>query len=368
VRLQSKTFSGILVTAACLFSFCKASGQIDTLKINTSRNVLILPVIARSIETSWSFGGASSFTFHINPKDRLSRTSNLQALALYSLRKQFVAAINGSIYFPGEKYILNQQLSYSYYPDKFWGLGKTSADSSEEDYDYKQYYIYLHPQTNIGNKIYIGLLYEFQRLFDVKYDSGGLFDLQNIPGRNGYHISGLGASFTYDTRNNAFSPDKGIMLQFYFNHFANYFGSDFNYTNFVIDARKFICLYNHQVLAMQATGFFNAGEVPLRSLALLGGSSKMRGYYEGRYRDKNLVVIQTEYRVPLFRRFSAVGFGDVGNVADKLNDMNFQCLKYSYGAGLRIALNQTEKLNLRLDYGIGAGKSNGFYLQLGEAF
>ena len=39
-----------------------------------------------------------------------------------------------------------------------------------------------------------------------------------------------------------------------------------------------------------------------------------------------------------------------------------------YGGGLRIALNQTERLNLRLDYGIGAGKSNGFYLQLGEAF
>ncbi|HVM87146.1 MAG TPA: BamA/TamA family outer membrane protein [Puia sp.] len=368
MRLQSKSFSAIVAILLLLFSFGVAKGQVDTLKIPPARNVLVLPVIARSIETNWSFGVASSLTFRLKPDDKLVRTSNIQALALYSLHKQFVVAINGSIYFPGEKYIINQQLSYSYYPDKFWGLGKSSADSSEEDYNYKQYYIYLHPQTSLGNKIYIGLLYEFQRLFDVKYDSGGLFDRENIYGRFGYHVSGLGASFTYDTRNNAFSPDKGLMLQFYFNHFANYFGSDYNYTNFVIDARKFLRTYDHQVLALQATAFFNAGHVPLRSLALLGGASKMRGYYEGRYRDKNLVVIQTEYRLPLFWRFSAVGFGDIGNVADKLSDMNFQCLKYSYGAGLRFALNASEKLNLRLDYGIGAGKANGFYLQLGEAF
>lgn len=365
---QSKSFSATLIIAVLLISFCHVNAQIDTLKVHATHNVLVLPVIARSIETNWSFGVASSFTFHLNPKDKMVRTSNLQALALYSLRKQFVVAINGSIYFPDEKYIINQQLSYSYYPDKFWGLGKLSQDSSEEDYSYKQYYIYLHPQVRIGNKIYLGLVYEYQRLFDVKYNSGGLFDKENIAGRNGYHVSGLGASFTYDTRNNAFAPDKGVMLQFYFNHFANYFGSKYNYTNFVIDARKFLRAYRKQVLAIQSSAFFNAGDVPLRSLALLGGANKMRGYYEGRYRDKNLVVIQAEYRVPLFWRISCVAFGDVGNVSDRLSDINFQCLKYSYGAGLRVALNQTERLNLRLDYGIGSGKSNGFYLQLGEAF
>lgn len=366
MRLQNKTFSSTVVITALLISFFAVNGQTDSSK--KSYNVLVLPVIARSIETNWSFGVASSFTFRPGLKDKNVRTSNVQALALYSLRKQFVIAINGSIFFPGEKFIINQQLSYSYYPDKFWGIGKSAPDSNEEDYNYKQYYIYLHPQMNIGNKMYLGFLYEFQRLFDVKYKSGGLFDKENVTGRGGYHVSGLGLSFTYDTRNNAFSPNDGMMLQFYFNHFANYFGSDFQYTNFVIDTRKFIKTYKEQVLAMQAYGFFNAGETPLRSLALLGGSSKMRGYYEGRYRDKNLIIFQTEYRVPIFWRIGAVAFGDFGNVADKLSDINFQCLKYSYGGGLRVALNKTEKLNLRLDYGIGTRSSNGFYLQLGEAF
>jgi outer membrane protein assembly factor BamA len=331
------------------------------------RHVLVLPIIARSIETGWSFGLATASTFHLISHDSTTRTSNVQTIALFTTRHQFVAAVNGSIYFPGERFILNQQLSYSSFPDKFWGLGKKAAFSNEEDYKFKQYYVYLHPQRLIGKNLFLGVVYEFQRVFDVQYISGGLFDTQNVLGRHGYHVSGLGLSITYDTRNNAFSPDRGMMLQFYFDHFTRAIGSDFQYTNFVLDLRRYFRTYGKQVLAIQAYGLFTAGEVPLRSLSMLGGANSMRGYYAGRYRDKNGAVIQAEYRVPLFWRLGAVGFGGVGNVGPRLDDINFEGLKYSYGGGLRVALNKKEKLNLRLDYGL-AGHSQGFYLQLGEAF
>ena len=332
------------------------------------RHVLVLPIIARSIETGWSFGLASASTFRLYKRDCAIRTSNAQAIALYTTRKQFVAALNGSIYFPGERWIINEQLSYSSFPDDFWGLGKRAPDSSKESYKFKQYYIYLHPQFQIGRKLFLGTVYEFQRVFAVEYPAGGLFDRDDVAGRHGYVVSGLGLSLTYDTRNNAFAPDRGMMLQFYFDHFASIFGSDYQYTNFVIDLRRFIRVYKGQVLALQVFGTFNAGEVPLRSLAYLGGANNMRGYYAGRYRDKNAGVLQAEYRIPLWWRIGAVGFADAGNVGPELSDINFRHFKYSYGGGLRIALNQSEKLNLRLDYGLAKGNSQGFYLQLGEAF
>ena len=332
------------------------------------RHVLVLPIIARSIETGWSFGGASAGTFHISKRDTTIRTSNAQAIALYTTRHQFVTALNGSIYFPGERWIVNEQLSYSSFPDDFWGVGKRAPDSSKESYKFKQYYVYLHPQFGLGKNLFLGTVYEFQRVFNVEYTPGGLFDRQDVVGRHGYVVSGLGLSLTYDTRNNAFAPDKGVMLQFYFDHFTRVFGSDYQYTNYVIDLRRFIRVYKGQVLALQAFGSFNAGEVPLRSLAYLGGANSMRGYYAGRYRDKNAGVLQAEYRIPLWWRIGAVGFGDIGNVGPELKDVDLQHFKYSYGGGLRVALNQKEKLNLRLDYGFAKGHSQGFYLQLGEAF
>lgn len=336
----------------------------------TKKNhLLVLPVIARSIETSWSFGTAISSTFHINKKDSAIRTSNLQSLVLYSLKKQLIAAVNGTIYFPGEKYILSTQLSYSFFPDKFWGLGKYTADSSVESYNFRQFYVYLHGQRLIAKHLFIGAIYEYQNLMKVEYIAGGLFDKQNIPGRHGYQVSGLGASLTYDTRNDAFAPDKGVFLQGYFNHFTKILGSDFVYTNYVLDARGFIKTYKKQVLALQAYAFLNNGNVPIRSLASFGGANSMRGYYDGRYRDKDQVVLQAEYRVPVYKRLGAVVFGGMGNVSNNCDYLSTKAVKYSYGGGLRIALTKSEKLNLRLDYGLTPdGRSQGFYFQLGEAF
>lgn len=374
-------FMGVVLFFILLAVNCPA--QKDSLPINVANGIskgltsgltlknhlLVIPVIARSIETSWSFGTAVSGTFHLSKKDTAVRTSNLQSLVLYSLKKQFIAAINGTIYFPGEKFILNQQFSYSFYPDKFWGLGKATPDSNAESYNFTQFYIYLHGQRSVAKHIYVGLIYEYQRLFKVSYTPGGLFDKENVPGRYSYHVSGLGASFTYDSRNDAFAPDKGMFLQGYFNHFAPAFGSDFQYTNYVIDARDFIRTYKKQVLALQAYAFINSGTVPLRSLASFGGSNSMRGYYDGRYRDKDQVVLQAEYRMPVYGRLGAVVFGGVGNVGHDRDYLSILDVKYSYGGGVRIALSKSEKLNLRLDYGIARnGQSKGLYFQLGEAF
>ena len=364
-----------VITLVFLFFITPCRAQTDSLQdkpkdsSSNKPHLLVLPVIARSIETSWSFGSIASLTFHIGRKDSLVRTSNMQALFLYSLKKQVVALINGTVYFPKEKFILSQQFSFSFFPDKFWGLGKIAPDSNEESYNFKQVYIYLHGQRSLGRHIFLGVLYEYQDLIKIEYKQGGLFDKENVPGRHGYHVSGLGLSLMYDSRNNAFSPDKGIFALGSFNHFDRVLGSDFSYTNYVIDFRAFIRTYRRQVLAFQAYGFLNSGTVPLRSLASFGGANSMRGYYAGRYRDKNQAVLQSEYRVPLFWRFGAVAFAGIGNVSSHCNEFSFNTLKYSYGGGLRIALSKSEKLNLRLDYGIGKGrKSQGFYFQLGEAF
>jgi outer membrane protein assembly factor BamA len=361
------TFNILVLLGLLVFSGDDLQAQKDTLK---TKHILFFPVISRSIETSWSFGVAGSSTFHLAKYDSLTRTSNLQSVVLYSLKKQFVAAINGSIYTKGEEYILHEQLSYSSFPDKFWGLGNNSADQVVEDYTFRQFYIYLHLMRNLGNNLFAGILFEYQNVMEVDYIKGGLFDQQNIAGRNPYKVSGLGMSFTYDNRNDAFAPDKGYFAQFYFNHFDRSFGSDYNYTNFIVDLRKYFRIYKKQVLALQAYSFTNAGdEVPLRSLGSIGGANMMRGFYAGRYRDKQELIIQSEYRMPINKRFSAVAFYSLGDVGKTIQDYSLNDVKYAYGAGLRVSLNKSEKLNLRLDYGIGQGNNNsGFYLQLGEAF
>ena len=343
-------------------------GQTNTKKLAKKKQTIIFPVISRSIETSWGFGAAASSTFHLAKSDSFTRTSNLQLLSLYTLKKQFITALIGSQYTKNEGYIFNEQITYSSFPDKFWGIGNNTPDNAEEAYNFNQYYINLHVLKNLGHKFFIGSLLEIQNFLKVDYNKGGLFDVQNVAGRYPYFLAGLGFSLTFDTRSNAFSPDKGTFVQAYYNHFDKYFGSDFIYSNVVVDARKYFS-YKKKVLALQGYYSANLGdEIPIRSIATLGGSNRMRGYYEGRYRDKQVLVFQSEVRLPVYKRFGAVVFGSLGDVGKTINDFSLLDLKYSYGGGLRFAVNKTEKLNIRIDYGIAGNGSSGLYFQLGEAF
>jgi len=100
----------------------------------------------------------------------------------------------------------------------------------------------------------------------------------------------------------------------------------------------------------------------------LGGSYEMRGYYKGRYRDKNMITFQGEYRVPVYWRFGAVGFAGVGDVADDVTAFRLDQFKYSLGFGFRFMFDPRERINARIDFGFGKGDNAGIYAMVLEAF
>ena len=93
----------------------------------------------------------------------------------------------------------------------------------------------------------------------------------------------------------------------------------------------------------------------------------MRGYYEGRFRDSNLLAGQLEYRTHLWRRFGFIAFAGLGEVAGEFQNLRLDALKPSVGIGLRFLFSKEEKVNLRADIGFGQNTS-GIYFGVEEAF
>ena len=120
-------------------------------------------------------------------------------------------------------------------------------------------------------------------------------------------------------------------------------------------------------MALQAYGYFTEGNVPWSEMGALGSDVIMRGYYSGRYRDKNYIAAQAEYRVPLNKVSGFVFFAGFGEVAHTLNAFTVQGLKPDAGLGYRFTVDRRERLNIRLDYGIGRNTTN-FYFTIAEAF
>jgi hypothetical protein len=57
----------------------------------------------------------------------------------------------------------------------------------------------------------------------------------------------------------------------------------------------------------------------------------------------------------------------LGEVFRQPSQVQWDNLKYSFGGGLRYTMNESERVNIRLDYGFGRGSSS-FYFSVTEAF
>ena len=332
-----------------------------------TKDLLVFPFLVKSLETNWGFGAIAARFFKPGKKDTTVRTSDVNIVGLYTLRSQVVVALSSTVFFPGEDHIFRFQVSYSYYPDDFWGLGNHTADSAKEGYSQTQYFINPQFLKRLHKALFAGITYEFQHTDPAQYLEGGVFDKENIVGRDGGITSGLGPILSWDTRNNAYSPDKGAFAEIQYAWFPPFLGSDFKFGLLRIDLRKFLKLDDRSVLAVQALGGFTFGNTPFRYLEKLGGTDMMRGYYGGRYTDKCLMAYQAEYRRHLFWRIGVVAFAATGEVAPGPAHFEWNGFHLTGGAGARFALSKEEKLNLRIDFGI-AEHSNALTIQLREAF
>ena len=79
------------------------------------------------------------------------------------------------------------------------------------------------------------------------------------------------------------------------------------------------------------------------------GTLILRGIENGRYRDKDMVALQSEYRVPVHGKFSGTVFAEAAQVAPRLGDMVANRFITSVGMGFRYALNPSQRFNVRGD-------------------
>lgn len=340
-------------------------------KQDSTRNVhyLALPVIFRTPETGWAFGVTGSVNFKTSfVNDSLTRTSSITATGIWTEKGQNLQGIDATIFFPKEKYIFYLQSSHTYFPENFWGIGTLTKDNWAERYAYEQFYFQPHFKKKIVNRLFAGLMYEFQQVFNITYKNGGLFDTTAFKGKTPYLNSGAGISISYDTRNKSFYPTKGIFIQSYFTSYNKILGGSSDFSKWIIDMRFYYNLFRNHILALQFYNYSSFGETPMKNLAVVGGQDNLRGFYRGRFRDENAATLIAEFRAPVFWKIGLCIFGGGGNVYSTKYPFVKNNLLYSFGGGIRFTILDRDKLNLRFDYGYYNKYNSGFYVTIGESF
>ncbi len=356
----------LLVAVACLQASAQEPG--DTTGAPKRNGLVFIPVLYYSPETKIAFGAALQYYFRESGSRADSRPSTLVPVLIYTQRNQIVALLAAETYWKDEAYRLDGYLGYSKFPDKFYGIGNDTPDEIEEDYTPKYAELRVGAQRRLFSGLYFGLGYELQDIEVTEIDPDGLLAEGSITGSEGGLSSGISLLANWDTRDNLFLPGKGSFHQLKASFFGSPLGSDFTYNRYTLDLRRYLTTFASQTLALQVVAGISTGSPPFNQLAKLGGEALMRGYYDGRYRDKNVIVVQAEYRIiPIWRRLGLVGFLGLGDVANEVSAFRLSDFKYSAGGGIRFLLNRAEGITLRLDFGFGRGTS-GMYITLGEAF
>ncbi len=334
----------------------------------------LLPVISSAPETGLEIGGSGLYSFYTDTVKRGTRVSNLFGYATVTTKGQERASLSTSYWTPQNKWHYIAAISFINFPSDFYGIGNNTLSINKDRLGQQRVKLNLEADKRLGNYIYIGAV---AGAFDYRFEDkipGGIFDTDpRVEGRNGGTTAFAGPSLILDTRNNNTYTTKGLIITSYFNFMKGTFANN-NYAGgfFNIEYSQFISLNKRFVLGLDVQDQnLTGGQSPFYLLPALGSDEIMRGYYSGRYRDRNLIAGQTELRYRINDRFGVVGFTGTGTVFNKT--LNLSELKPNYGGGLRYFFDVEKGLTIRLDYGIGEkpvgeARQSGLYLSLGEAF
>jgi len=345
----------------------------NELKVNPSgsyRNTTnIAPIVAYTPESNLMMGANIIKLFKFKGADSQTRTSYMDVLALYTLRNQLILEQNYVLFANQEKYMFIGSTIFKHFPQYYYGIGNDLPASNKELISYSQFSFEHLALRKVYKKLYLGMGYRYTNLFNMSSPSTGVLDQSHIYGYNGIVTSAIQTALSLDSRNNIYNCSKGALIRFKANFNSKALGSSLTFQTYEADLRTYIKPFKNRrdVLAFQGYGYFSVGTVPWSEMGALGSDVIMRGYYSGRYRDKDYIAVQAEYRLTVNKLFGFVLFAGTGEVAHDLNKFTMPDLKPNAGTGLRINIDRKELMNLRLDYGFGYHTSN-FYFAVTEAF
>jgi outer membrane protein assembly factor BamA len=338
--------------------------------VEESKGFVPLPLLYYTPDTRLAFGVVGVYYFKLQsdiPGAKPTRLSYTQLLVDYTLNRQFDVWGLWNVFLREENYISKGEFRYRIYSDRFYGIGNNTPDMAMERYRYDYISIKKLMLRKIKPGMFVGGDYQFTYLYNLQLNPEGQLASGNITGSGGGINSGLGTVFLIDTRDNIVNASKGVLLEASSYFYGKAIGSDFAFTNLNLTYNRYFELKPRHILATNMVMNLNFGDPPFINLATAGGDQMLRGYPAYRYRDQHFTGMQAEYRFPLFWRLGMATFAGVGDVYKKPSEVRLSTIKYSYGAGLRFALNKKENLNIRLDYGIGRNSSS-FYFTVTEAF
>lgn len=315
-------------------------------------------------DTKFGLGMVAAGLYRTDPNDSILPPSNVSLFGDVSSVGFYMLGVRGNHIAPAGRYRIDYHLYFYSFPSDFWGIGYEMGDNDDNKSDMKRWQAQAEASFlfRVADNFYVGPMAAYDYVIGKQIERPEL--LQGMD-KHTWNV-GVGVSLVYDNRDNLTNPHRGIYLNLKQMFRPEFMGNDyaFSTTHFRFDAYQ--RLGKGTILAEDFGANLNFGNPSWGMMAELGGTSSMRGYYEGRYRDKHSLESTVELRQHVWKRNGIVVWAGAGTVFPQFSALRSRQILPNAGVGYRWEFKKN--VNVRLDYGFGKSGQSGFLFNINEAF
>lgn len=318
---------------------------------------------AYSNDTKLSIGLLGAALYKSGDRDSVTSQSNASLYTEFSITGYYNVGIRGYHYTPADKWRFTYKVSFSSMPTYFWGIG---YDVARHD-DNKTKFLQLNSEVKasfdyrLPGNWFVGPALHFNYSKATDSDDYQLWNGERLRTLN----YGVGFNLYFDSRDCLTAPHCGWYVGAEQRFYPRFLMNKSAFSSTDITLSHYFGAWRDAIIAINLHGLFTYGNTPWSMLASVGGSHTMRGYYEGRYRDKNAVDLTVELRQHIWHRSSAVLWAGAGSVFSNFKNLQSRKILPNFGVGYRWEFKKN--VNVRLDFGLGKGES-GVVFNINEAF
>lgn len=315
-------------------------------------------------DTKFGLGLVAAGLYRTDPNDSILPPSNVSLYGDVSSVGFYMLGVRGNHIAPKGRYRIDYHLYFYSFPADFWGIGHEMGDNDANKSDMKRWQAQAEVSFlfRVADNFYIGPMASYDYVIGKHIERPEL--LQGMD-QHTWNV-GAGVSLVYDNRDNLTNPHRGIYLNINQMFRPGFMGNDYAFSTTAFRFDAYQRLGKGTVLAEDIGANLNFGNPSWGMMAELGGTHSMRGYYEGRYRDKHSLEATVELRQHVWKRNGIVVWVGAGTIFPKFSALRSKQILPNAGVGYRWEFKKN--VNVRLDYGFGKSGQSGFLFNINEAF
>lgn len=315
-------------------------------------------------DTKFGLGLVAAGLYRTDPNDSILPPSNVSLYGDVSSVGFYMLGVRGNHIAPKGRYRIDYHLYFYSFPADFWGIGYEMGDNDANKSDMKRWQAQAEVSFlfRVADNFYIGPMASYDYVIGKHIERPEL--LQGMD-QHTWNV-GAGVSLVYDNRDNLTNPHRGICLNINQMFRPRFMGNDYAFSTTAFRFDAYQQLGKGTVLAEDIGANLNFGNPSWGMMAELGGTHSMRGYYEGRYRDKHSLEATVELRQHVWKRNGIVVWVGAGTIFPKFSALRSKQILPNAGVGYRWEFKKN--VNVRLDYGFGKSGQSGFLFNINEAF